>query len=417
MSGLALFAIVFPSTLLVMMVLERVLNALVYLAISAIFSKDGGGVYPAMQLCGAAVGSGLQSLAVTFEFAVGAVPGAAVGARAVFCDLCACDAALPLLRAFSRHGAVVCPRLEPVDRAAAVLCGDLAGARGGDCDAEPAAAVQLRGQGHGEHRVLDCAHRCHADGRGAGRPGNEPEPRGGLRCPVVPVVRGRDQRPGRRLLRDGAQLLRDGRVGPCSCAEVRGARHALGGRAGHGDVPGACIADRPCAVPAHGPEPPGGAERGREHAAANSGGGAAGPGAALPAASGGHRVGGVPPGPAAAVRALAAMVRTAAALVDNWLDMSLVILGAAINQQSPACAETEKRNRTVEFSQAFFRQNVTAVVALSCLRDAAVQSPVTCSKQLRGVLHPGLGFWGWSRRFDMAHFTRVELWSPSNVYQ
>mmetsp|Transcript_21995 Transcript_21995/g.44274 ORF Transcript_21995/g.44274 Transcript_21995/m.44274 type:complete len:328 (+) Transcript_21995:502-1485(+) len=113
----------------------------------------------------------------------------------------------------------------------------------------------------------------------------------------------------------------------------------------------------------------------------------------------------------------AAMVRTAAALVDNWLDMSLVILGAAINQQSPACAETEKRNRTVEFSQAFFRQNVTAVVALSCLRDAAVQSPVTCSKQLRGVLHPGLGFWGWSRRFDMAHFTRVELWSPSNVYQ
>lgn len=57
--------------------------------------------------------------------------------------------------------------------------------------------------------------------------------------------------------------------------------------------------------------------------------------------------------------------RRFAAIFDNWLDMTLVILESAMAQTSPVCAEQQQRNRTFEFSDELFRGNLSTLVSLS----------------------------------------------------
>jgi hypothetical protein len=68
MIDIPLFAICFPSVLLVMCVCERFLNAMLYLAMSLVFNKSSKGAYSAMQLCASVATSGLKISMIASDF-------------------------------------------------------------------------------------------------------------------------------------------------------------------------------------------------------------------------------------------------------------------------------------------------------------------------------------------------------------
>ena len=60
-----------------------------------------------------------------------------------------------------------------------------------------------------------------------------------------------------------------------------------------------------------------------------------------------------------------ATIRTFEGVMDNWLDMTLLVIESALKQESPVCTDSDKRYNIVAFTQDFFENKLLSIVALS----------------------------------------------------